>query len=750
MDPNSDGDDTGTNSPFGRQLIAASVVAGLFAVAYGADGAAAANNLAYALTDAGGGSLNGAATGLFATGEAAEIILVVNGSVLEGRVGGAAGTKVFTIAIDPASGELTVEQFAAIDHGDDGNNHDSTRSLIDLVHVTASATDGDSDTVSATAAISISFEDDGLTPLDPELLVTENTAGAVKTAALDIDGNIGDNAGTDGLQSIRFPTSLAGANTGLTSGGLPITYSISGLTLTASTAAGTVFQITLNPDGDPAIANDTYTLTMIGTVDGGASTVDFDASGGYNFQGGNNDWAGFSTLANDNSGDLLLTPMVNGLPASTVNSTANTGGINNSFVGPNEAMRVDFVTDLTGNNAGLGDYDVIANRDHAFEGHYNTNGAVASFTGISGGGPNPTSTILIKAFDDFGDGTGFGNDGTTVVGDGIQESITAVAIKFGAGQALVNFATIGTTVTTVNVGGVNFTVQFVDVDPSPAATLYEVRIGGVVSNTQIGTYTADGYSSIQYHHADRQEFQIGDFGTTVIDPGTPVSFEIPVEIVDGDGDVADGVLPITLMPEGLPAPQDFSSSLTGVSASSTVAAPHIIGSDFDDVLSGNSLSNILLGGDGDDAIVGNSGEDWLFGNDGSDGLDGGLNDDVLNGGAGSDELIGGSGADTFVIGADSMSLAIDDLIVDFESGAAGDTIDLSELLSGIAAGTDLEASGHVSVVQNGADAQLLVDQDGGGNDYQTVAVLENFAFNSASEAIKILYDTGSGTTSDVV
>jgi Ca2+-binding RTX toxin-like protein len=223
-----------------------------------------------------------------------------------------------------------------------------------------------------------------------------------------------------------------------------------------------------------------------------------------------------------------------------------------------------------------------------------------------------------------------------------------------------------------------------------------------------------------------------------------------VEIVDGDGDVADGVLPITLMPEDSPAPQDFSSSLAGVSANSTVAAPHIIGSDFDDLLSGNSESNILIGGDGDDAIVGNSGEDWLFGNDGNDTLDGGLNDDVLDGGAGSDEMTGGSGADTFVIGSDSMELAIDDLIVDFESGAAGDTIDLSELLSGVAAGTDLESSGHVSVVQNGADAELKVDQNGGGDEYQTVAVLENFVFNNASEAIKILYDTGSGTASDVV
>src|SRR5262249_55958563 len=145
--------------------------------------------------------------------------------------------------------------------------------------------------------------------------------------------------------------------------------------------------------------NDTYTLNMIGTIDGGQSTVTFGSNPNYNFVGGNDPWAGFNTPANDDSQDLLLTPIVNGLPSGTVNTNANTGGINNSFADATEAMRVDFVTDLSGNPAGAGGYDVAGNRDHLFDGHYNANGATATFTGINGGqGP---STVLIKAFDDI-------------------------------------------------------------------------------------------------------------------------------------------------------------------------------------------------------------------------------------------------------------------------------------------------------------------------------------------------------------
>ena len=95
------------------------------------------------------------------------------------------------------------------------------------------------------------------------MLVGSNEAGTSATADLDSDGNIDDNVGADQLGTVRFPTSLNNTDSGLTSGGVPIIYTVSngGLLLTGTAGGNTVFTITLNPD------DYTYTLNMTGIVD---------------------------------------------------------------------------------------------------------------------------------------------------------------------------------------------------------------------------------------------------------------------------------------------------------------------------------------------------------------------------------------------------------------------------------------------------------------------------------------------------
>ena len=134
---------------------------------------------------------------------------------------------------------------------------------------------------------------------------------------------------------------------------------------------------------------------------------------------------------------------------------------------------------------------------------------------------------------------------------------------------------------------------------------------------------------------------------------------------------------------------------------------NIVGSQFNDTLSGDDNGNLIQGGNGDDAIVGaggndrlygnvgndliqagdgddyvngGQGNDRLYGNVGNDELHGGLGDDYLNGGQGNDVLYGEAGTNTLVggFGADRfvMSLAGNDTITDFGE-ASGDKIDLS-------------------------------------------------------------------------
>ncbi len=78
---------------------------------------------------------------------------------------------------------------------------------------------------------------------------------------------------------------------------------------------------------------------------------------------------------------------------------------------------------------------------------------------------------------------------------------------------------------------------------------------------------------------------------------------------------------------------------------------NLIGSDYDDLLIGNSTgggSNTLDGGLGDDTLSGAAGHDVLIGGAGNDGLSGAAGNDTLDGGAGADTLDGGAGNDTLV------------------------------------------------------------------------------------------------------
>jgi Ca2+-binding RTX toxin-like protein len=59
---------------------------------------------------------------------------------------------------------------------------------------------------------------------------------------------------------------------------------------------------------------------------------------------------------------------------------------------------------------------------------------------------------------------------------------------------------------------------------------------------------------------------------------------------------------------------------------------NVIGTNFADVINGNSTSNVLVGGGGDDRLSGHSGRDILFGGPGADRLMGGPDDDILHGG----------------------------------------------------------------------------------------------------------------------
>ncbi|KUE79955.1 hypothetical protein ATO46_17385 [Aeromonas schubertii] len=583
---------------------------------------------------------------------------------------------VLTVTVNSATGAYSVTQNAPIQHaaGSDENNA--------VFNLTYRVTDADSDT--ADGVLTINVDDDTPTVIRPDTAVMMNAAGSA-SFLLDLDGSVANNYGADGA-TLRFSSALNGVNSGLTSGGLPITYALSvdGLTLTGSTGVGTVFTVVLNP------ANGTYAVNMVGSVDGGHTSVDF-SNAGYDFVGGNTAWAGFVTAANDDSKDLLLTPMGDG----TVNTTATTGGIGGgASVGSGEAMRVDFVIDLAGSpSSGGSGYLDSSTHNHSFDGHYDVNGGSALFTAIKGAG----STVKVIARQDSDSSSSVDN----VIGDGVMESLTAIAIAYGGVTRIVSLAA-GLT-QTVSVGGHSFTVSFVDGDPGPGVT-YVATVAGVVDNTRLSAYTADGYNSLEFHYASGSDFKIGDFGVSVPTPGVPVNVDLGVTLTDGDGDTANSSLNINLMPDA-PFTVDMHAAASDTVITLGGSQLDAIGSAHHDTITGNSLDNILFGGDGNDILSGMGGVDKLIG---------GTGNDTLIGGLGADILVGDSGSDTFKWGSGDASAGVD-VIKDFQVGVGGDVLDLSELLSGEHANaTSLDQFLTFSSGPGSGKTTLVIDLDGSG------------------------------------
>jgi Ca2+-binding RTX toxin-like protein len=116
---------------------------------------------------------------------------------------------------------------------------------------------------------------------------------------------------------------------------------------------------------------------------------------------------------------------------------------------------------------------------------------------------------------------------------------------------------------------------------------------------------------------------------------------------------------------------------------------------------------------GNDLIDGGGGGDLIFGQEG---------DDTIIGGTGDDTLSGGSGADVFRWGSET-SAGETDILTDFETGAGGDVLDLSALLSGVAAGDDGdELDAYLDITFDGTNTTVAIDANGDGSGFTDVAV----------------------------
>ena len=125
-----------------------------------------------------------------------------------------------------------------------------------------------------------------------------------------------------------------------------------------------------------------------------------------------------------------------------------------------------------------------------------------------------------------------------------------------------------------------------------------------------------------------------------------------------EGGAGQNGMDFSLFPVGVTI--DLQAGTASTFARGISGFTNVVGSQFNDTLSGDGQDNLLVGMAGNDTLRGQSGNDSLFGGAGNDSLYGGNGNDLLVGGFGSDWLYGGSG-DDLLIGGISLLLSNDNL-----------------------------------------------------------------------------------------
>nr|WP_264083076.1 retention module-containing protein [Aeromonas hydrophila] len=194
---------------------------------------------------------------------------------------------------------------------------------------------------------------------------------------------------------------------------------------------------------------------------------------------------------------------------------------------------------------------------------------------------------------------------------------------------------------------------FVDVQSGSTLTgsyLDEVLIGGSGNDTLNGNAGNDillgGAGNDNLNGGEGNDILVGGAGNDTLNGGNG----------NDTASYLDSTAGVTVTVNG-------NNQITGGAGTDSLSnMENLIGSMFNDSLTGDGNANVLSGLAGNDILIGGGG------------------DDMLIGGTGSDTMTGGTGKDTFKwMAGDAGGV---DTIKDFTTGANGDVLDLSELLSG--------------------------------------------------------------------
>jgi Ca2+-binding RTX toxin-like protein len=286
-----------------------------------------------------------------------------------------------------------------------------------------------------------------------------------------------------------------------------------------------------------------------------------------------------------------------------------------------------------------------------------------------------------------------------------------------------------------------------------AAPVDDLIIGTAAGNVLSGRFGNDTLSGLDgidtLQGGDGDDQLAGGLGADVLQGGEGVD---TANYVGSDGGVG-----VTINLAG-------SAAASGGEAQGDTfnSVENIIGSHFNDSITGSTGDNVLKGNRGNDTLTGGLGADVLIGDDGNDTLTGNVHDDTLEGGIGNDVLSGGGDRDVLAGGdgndilrgdGTSGSEAGGNILVNFSFEDSGSAVDDNVQSYGLTT-TDLPGwkltdsrpaplATSASGVTPSLGARALQLDDGVGN----VEISQTISGLSAKETLSLLLSSN-GRTAD--
>jgi Ca2+-binding RTX toxin-like protein len=682
--------------------------------ALGADGPATSEATVYELT-----VTDNTDSGLTTTeGDPIYLFNETNGTgdaVVVGRVDDANGDAAFALAIDPATGVVSMVQYLSIRHDDRGdfdesddndtNTNDAAPDdspepgqqtlATDTVKVTVTVTDGDGDTNTDVADISaqIAFQDDG--PTASLVQGTSNWLTIDETAGNQGDEPDGVSSVFDGLANKGTDPDMAtqyAQDTGL--------FNVSGSSAGADGEKATAFGLELAGDGTTSLFTSgagRAQIQLFAEEHGGEQFIvgRYDTSADVGNDVGPNDPAAFAFYIEADTGHVHLAQFVS-IEHGNANDSNDvlllpTGLINASYTLTDGDDDTDTATlDLGGKVRFLDDGPTITAADDT----------TVSEDGLASGSPSETGSLNIS----------YGADGKAV-SDALVFADADVDFS-GSSTMGSNLTSNGVTVDTVLVDGVlvGYTVD-------EAAPSSPFDTGTPPANTVFFITLDDSSANGSYSFTMVQPLDHPAPVPTAPEPDRHfIDLTFNVVGKDGDGDTVPQSATVRVDAAGSVSSIDYSGLTSGVFVNLSETSQTVDGQtvSMNKATDRDGVTKKVVGIDdvtGIEDATGSQDDDILVGSDGPNVINGDAGDDIVIGGAGDDTLDGGAGSGDWLDYSDRTA----DLTVDLSNSSAQevatgefDTISNFENLRGGSGDDTLTgADGVENIIDGGAGADIM-------------------------------------------